>query len=115
MQCKKSQNIDALRKSFENIIIFKERLMNTWKNIIKVETQDKTVLNTKGMELTPKLSTDMVSPSQKLLFEAHSHQFLTQNSRKGFWQPRGIPGDGNGRENWEVGRSIYRESSPPTL
>jgi hypothetical protein len=96
MQHKKSHNIDALRKSFENIIIFKERLMNTWKNLIKIETQDKTVLNTKGMELTPKLSTNMVSSSQKLFFEAHSHQFLTQNSRKGFRQPRGIPRDVNG-------------------
>jgi hypothetical protein len=96
MQHKKSHNIDALRKSFENISIFKERLMNTWKNLIKIETQDKTVLNTKGMELTPKLSTNIVSPSQKLLFEAHSHQFLTQNSRKGFGQPRGIPRDANG-------------------
>jgi hypothetical protein len=54
-------------------------------NLIKAETRDKIVLNTKGTELTPKLSTDMVSPSQKLLFEAHSQQFLTQNSRKGFW------------------------------
>jgi hypothetical protein len=66
-------------------------------NLIKAETQEKTVLNTKGTELTLKLSMDMVSPSRKLLFEAHSHQFLTQNSRKGFWQPMGIPGDGNGR------------------
>jgi hypothetical protein len=100
MQCKKSQNINALRKSFENIIIFKEHLMNmnTWKNLIKVKTQDKIVLNTKGTELTPKLSTGMVSFSQKLLFEAHFHQFLTQNSRKGFWQPRGIPKDENGQE-----------------
>jgi hypothetical protein len=76
-QRKKSQNIDALRKSFENIIIFKERLMNIWKNLIKVKAQDKTVLNTKGTELTPELSMNMVSPSRKLLFEAHSHQFLT--------------------------------------
>jgi hypothetical protein len=64
-------------------------------NLIKAEIQDKTVLNTKGIELTPKLSMDMVSPPRKLLLEAHSHQFLTQNSRKGFWQVRGIPGDGN--------------------
>jgi hypothetical protein len=65
-------------------------------NLIKVEIQDKTMLNTKGTELTPKLSMDMVFPSRKLLFEAYSHQFLTQNSRKGLWQPKGIPGDGNG-------------------
>jgi hypothetical protein len=67
-------------------------------NLIKAEIQDKIMLNTKGTELTPKLSTDMVSSPWKLLFEAHSHQFLTQNSREGFWQPRGIPRDGNGRE-----------------
>jgi hypothetical protein len=85
------------------------------KNLIKVEIQDKTMLNTKGIELTPKLSMDMVSLSRKLLFGAYSHQFLTQNSRKGLWQPKGIPGDGNGQEKWEVGQPIYRESSPPTL
>jgi hypothetical protein len=79
------------------------------KNLIKVEIQDKTVLNTKGTELTPKLSTDMVSPPRKLLtdmvspprkllLEAHSHQLLTQNSGEGFWQPRGIPGEGNRHE-----------------
>jgi hypothetical protein len=47
------------------------------KNLIKVEIQDKIVLNTKGTELTPKLGTeltpklsiDMVSPTRKLLFE----------------------------------------------
>jgi hypothetical protein len=65
-------------------------------NLIKAETQDKIVLSIKGIELTPKLNTDMVSTSRKLLFEAHSHQFLNQNPRKGFWQPRGILGDGNG-------------------
>jgi hypothetical protein len=30
-------------------------------NLIKIKIQDKTVLNTKGTELTLKLSTDMVS------------------------------------------------------
>jgi hypothetical protein len=53
--------------------------------LIKAEIQDKTVLNTKGTEITPKLSTNMVFPPRKLLFEAHSYQFLTQNSREGFW------------------------------
>jgi hypothetical protein len=67
-------------------------------NLIKAEIQHKIVLNTKGIELTPKLNTDMVSPPQKLLLEAHSHQFLTQNSREGFWQPKGIPGEGNRHE-----------------
>jgi hypothetical protein len=62
-------------------------------NLIKVEIQDKTVLYTKGTKLIPKLSTDMVSHSRKLLFQAYFHQFLTQNSRKGCWQPRGILGE----------------------
>jgi hypothetical protein len=56
------------------------------------------MLNTKRIELTPKLSMNMVSPPWKLLFEAYSHQFLTQNSKKGFWQPKGIPGEGNKHE-----------------
>jgi hypothetical protein len=54
-------------------------------NLIKAEIQDKTMLSTKGTELTLKLSTDMVSTPWKLLLEAYSHQFLTQNSREGFW------------------------------
>jgi hypothetical protein len=84
-------------------------------NLIKVEIQDKTVLNTKGTELTLKLSTDMVSPPWKLFLESYSHQFLTQNSREGFWQPKVIPGEGNMCEKGEVRQVIYRESSPPTL
>jgi hypothetical protein len=84
-------------------------------NLIKAEIQDKIVLNTKGIELTPKISTDMVSPPRKLLLEAHSHQFLTQNSRAGFWQARGIPGEGNRHEKREVRWAIYRKNSPPTL
>jgi hypothetical protein len=64
-------------------------------NLIKAEIEDKTVLNTKRIELTSKLRMDMVSPPWKLLFEAHSHQFLTQNSKEGSWQHRGTPGEGN--------------------
>jgi hypothetical protein len=56
------------------------------------------VLNTKRIELTPKLSIDMASPPWKLLLEAYFYQFLTQKSREGFWQPRGIPGEGNRSE-----------------
>jgi hypothetical protein len=67
-------------------------------NLIKAEIQDKTVLNTKETELTPKISTYMVSLPRKHLLKAHSHQFLTQNSRVGFWQARGIPGEGNRHE-----------------
>jgi hypothetical protein len=64
-------------------------------NLINAKIQDKTKLNTMGTELTLKLSMDMVFPPQKLLLKVHSHQFLTQNSREGFWQPKGIPGEGN--------------------
>ena len=53
------------------------------------------MLNTKRTKLTPKLSMDMVSLPWKPLLKAYSHQFLTQNSREGFWQPRGILGEGN--------------------
>ena len=42
-------------------------------NLIKVQIKDKPVLNTKIIELTPKLSMDMVSPPWKLLLEAYSH------------------------------------------
>jgi hypothetical protein len=95
MQHKKSQHNESLRKSFENIIILKKTFNESLENLIQAKIHDKTVLNTKGTELTPKLSTDMVFPSRKVLFKAQSHQFLTQNTRKGFWQPRGIPGEGN--------------------
>jgi hypothetical protein len=57
----------------------------------------------------------MVSSPWKLLFEAHSHEFLTQYAKKGFWQPRGTPGEGRRHEKWKEGRAIYRESSPQTL
>jgi hypothetical protein len=73
------------------------------------------MINTKRTKLTLMLSTDIVPPPWKLLLEAYSHKFFTQNSREGFWQPRGIPRDGNRHEKWEVGRPIDRESSPPTL
>ena len=56
------------------------------------------MLNTKRTELTPKLRMDMVSLPWKLLLKAYSHQFLTQNSREEFWQPRGILREGNRRE-----------------
>jgi hypothetical protein len=72
-------------------------------NLIKVEIQDKIVLSTKGTELTPKLSTDMVSPSWKLHFEAHSHQFLTQTSRKGLGSLRAYQGMGMGERNGRWG------------
>ena len=56
----------------------------------------------------------MTSPSRKLLFEAYSHQFLTQNSREWFLLPRGTPGRMNRRGRARVEWPIYREGSPPT-
>jgi hypothetical protein len=56
------------------------------------------MINTKKIELTSKLSMGMVSPLWELLFEAYSHQFLTQNLKERFWQPRGISGEGNRHE-----------------
>jgi hypothetical protein len=73
------------------------------------------VIMTKGTELTPKLSIDMVSSPWKLFFEALSHGFPTQNTKEEFWHPRGIPGEGRRREKREEGQAIYRESSPPIL
>jgi hypothetical protein len=49
---------------------------------------------TKGTELTPKLSADMISYSRKLFIETLPQEFLTQNTKKRFWQPRGIPEEG---------------------
>jgi hypothetical protein len=83
MQRKESQNHDSLRKTLENIIIFRKTFSEHLKTIIKAGTQNKTV-KYKGTVLTPKLSTDMVSSPQKLLFEAQPQGFLTQNAKKGF-------------------------------
>ena len=41
------------------------------------------MINTKRIELTTKLSIDMVSSPWKLFVDAYSHQFLTQTLRKG--------------------------------
>jgi hypothetical protein len=53
---------------------------------------------------------DMASLPWKLLFKAHFHQFLTQNSNEGFWQPRGTLGDGNGHMKREEGWAICDNS-----
>jgi hypothetical protein len=71
-----------LRKTLENIIIFRKTFSEHLKTIIKAGTQNKTV-KYKGTELTPKLSTNMVSSPQKLLFEALSHEFSFNMLRKG--------------------------------
>jgi hypothetical protein len=62
--------------------------------LIKVETRNNKVIMTKGTKLTLKLSTDMISSSRKLFVETLPHRFLTQNTKKMFWQPRGTPGEG---------------------
>jgi hypothetical protein len=54
---------------------------------------------TKGIELTLKLSTDMISTSRKLFVETLPPGFLTQNTKKRFWQPRSIPGKEEGVRN----------------
>jgi hypothetical protein len=51
MQRKKSHNHDSLRKSFENIDIFRKTFSEHLKAIIKAETQDKTMSNTKEQSL----------------------------------------------------------------
>ena len=56
------------------------------------------------MKLTPKLSTDMTSPSRKLLSEAYSHNLSLKNSKEWFWQLGGTPGKVNGRGGMKVER-----------
>ena len=69
MQRAKSQNHDLLGKRFENIFILGKRF---WKysEIITKAKHRITNVKYKEMKLTPKLSTDITSPSWKLLFEA---------------------------------------------
>jgi hypothetical protein len=62
-----------------------------FENLIKAKAQDNKVIMTKGTKLTPKLSTDMASFLRKLFVETLPHGFLTQNTKKRFWQPRGTP------------------------
>jgi hypothetical protein len=66
--------------------------------LIKAETQNNKVIMTKGTELTLKLSTDMISSSRKLFVKTLPHGFLTQNTKKRFWQPKGIPEKGRRHE-----------------
>jgi hypothetical protein len=72
------------------------------------------MLNTKEMKLTTKLSTDMTFPSRKLFVETLPHKFLTQNTKKRFWQLKGTPEEEEGMRNEGEGWAIYRENSPPT-
>jgi hypothetical protein len=58
--------------------------MNTLKILVKAETQDNTVLNTRGTDLTLKLSTDMASPPWKLRLETLSLTKLSLKTWTGF-------------------------------
>jgi hypothetical protein len=84
-------------------------------NLIKVEIQEKIILNTKGTELTLKLSMDMVS----LLENSSLKLTLTNSSLKTQGMDFGSLGPYQGKEtgvrNERWDRAIYRESSPPTL
>jgi hypothetical protein len=71
------------------------------------------MITTKGMELTPKLSIDML-PFSESSVDAPPYGFFYQNTKERFWQPRGVPGEEEGMKNEEEGQTIYRENSPPT-
>jgi hypothetical protein len=55
MQRKESQIYDPLRKLFENVGNSKRSTITTLKSVLRHNHE----ITTKGMELTPKLSTDM--------------------------------------------------------
>jgi hypothetical protein len=57
---------------------------------------------------------DMVSFPWKLFVETLPHGFLTPNTKKRFWQPRGIAEEEEGVRNEGEGQAIYRENPPPT-
>jgi hypothetical protein len=73
------------------------------------------MITIKGMELTPKLSTDMLPFFSKSSVDAPPYGFFYQNTKERFWQPRGIPGEEEGVKNEGEGRVIYRENPPPTF
>jgi hypothetical protein len=57
------------------------------------------MITTKGMELTPKLSTDMLPFSRNPPLMLLLMDFFYQNTKEWFWQPRGIPGEEEGVKN----------------
>jgi hypothetical protein len=78
MEHKKSQHNGIMKRSFENIIIFKNKLDEYFEDSTRHKTKAKTVLNIRETRITLKLSMGMVSSSWKLLFEAlFSHQTLS--------------------------------------
>jgi hypothetical protein len=66
--------------------------------LFKAETEDSTILNTKGTELTLKLSTNMTSPPWKLRLGTLFLTKLSLKTGEGFWQPRGTPEGGRRHE-----------------
>jgi hypothetical protein len=52
MQCKESKHNETLKESFENIISFKECLINTWKTH-QSKTRNKIGLKYKGNRIYP--------------------------------------------------------------
>jgi hypothetical protein len=80
-------------------LYFKNAFNEHLEKLINAKIQDKTMLNTKGNRAYPDAKYGHGLPLlRKLVFGAHSHQIRTQNSREGFWQPKGIPGEGNRHE-----------------
>jgi hypothetical protein len=57
----------------------------------------------------------MTFPSRKPFVEALPHGFLTQNTKKRLWQPKGILEEEEGVRNEREGWAIYRENPSPTL
>jgi hypothetical protein len=70
MQCKKSQHNEILKEFFANIITFKKKLDEHFKDLTRHKTNATTMLNRTKTRTTLMLSIDMVSLSWKLLFEA---------------------------------------------
>jgi hypothetical protein len=57
------------------------------------------MITTKGMKLTPKLSTDMLPFSRNPLLMLLLMDLFYQNTKERFWQPRGIPREEEGVKN----------------
>jgi hypothetical protein len=68
-------------------------------NLIKIKIQDKTVLNTKGTELTLKLSTDMVSHLENSSLKLIITNFSLKTQGKDFGSIRAYQGKETGMRN----------------
>jgi hypothetical protein len=66
-----------LKEFFANIIIFKKKLDEHFENSTRHKTRAITVLNTREIRITPKLSMDMASPPWNILLEALYHTKLS--------------------------------------